>query len=317
MTNSNLREKDTSDIGTVSRRIIRAPDHVGLTDDQLEARKERVGASDVATILGKNPYRTRDELLEMKTKGLSGGVAGPPAFFGHIFEEPIASVVAMHKPDWVIAEGREVVHPKLDMLVSTLDFEVVESPRGPGVLEIKTAGHFAYSKWNGEPPLNYQLQLQAQLACTGYEWGAIAAVGGGNDFQIWIMDRHPRAIAWIEAEVARFWREVEGEAGGPPEDPPEGDRVVDAGSEQTIVDPELAALCTQYAVLSAEANGITKRKKSLRETIETHLGRFEKTIITDGNGTQYKVSAPWKPGSESLILSQRKAGRSFRLGPHK
>ena len=57
--------------------------------------------------------------------------------------------------------------------------------RGGGVLEIKTVDWLVRARLGREPPPHILLQLQAQLGVTGREWGAVAALVGGNELRIW------------------------------------------------------------------------------------------------------------------------------------
>ena len=52
------------------------------------------------------------------------------------------------------------------------------------------------------------LQLQHQLACTGYTWGVVACLAGGNTPHLYRYEAKPRLIATIRQRVAEFWDSI-------------------------------------------------------------------------------------------------------------
>ena len=182
------------------------------SDEQWRAlRAQHVGGSEVAALFGEHAQVSRFDLWQRK----AGKVAEPDLsdneriFWGTMLEPAIAQGVAA-KTGWQIKKVRRYhsMLPELG-LGGSLDYEVVAHERGPGILEIKTADWLVVRGWEeGEPPLSYELQVQAYLACTGRAWGCMAVLVGGNDLKLFHYDRRPATIDIIKREVAAFWESI-------------------------------------------------------------------------------------------------------------
>lgn len=204
-------------------------ERIQFTDraEWLKARQSRVGASEVAALFDcQADYQlSRFALWQVK----SGRIPSPDAgnertAWGIMLEEAIAAGAA-ERNRWTIERGGYVEHPTVRGMGCSLDFVVIggsnpSMKEGPGALEIKNVDWMIHKRqWeNDEPPIHISLQLQHQLACTGYEWGAIVALVGGNKLtEPYYFERRPRIIAEIEKRVAEFWRSIE-EGREPPPD---------------------------------------------------------------------------------------------------
>jgi predicted phage-related endonuclease len=104
-------------------------------------------------------------------------------------------------------------HPTVTCMCTNTDGEIfdVEDRDGPGVLEIKTTSVFTRSDWfdrrDLDPPLYCQVQIQAELACTGLRWASLAAYFAGDRQPLrWRdIDRNDVFIADLERRAAAWW----------------------------------------------------------------------------------------------------------------
>lgn len=89
--------------------------------------------------------------------------------------------------------------------------------RGPGILEAKSAGEWAFKKMRREGlPEGYILQLQHYLGYTGYKWGAYAVLWADAwKFETFEVERDNVIIGRIKDAGERFIRLIEN---GPPPD---------------------------------------------------------------------------------------------------
>ena len=78
---------------------------------------------------------------------------------------------------------------------------------GAGSLSVKTTNSFAKEKWVDEPPLDAQMQLQHELAVTGFEWGSIAVLIGGSDYRMFDLQRDDEFIRVLASAEEKFWFE--------------------------------------------------------------------------------------------------------------
>lgn len=184
-------------------------------EEWLAARRTYgIGSSDVPAILGISRFQSPLALYYQKK-----GIEDPsPAYqeharWGQILEGPIAQRFseetgrAIYDPNaegdfrilrrtdkpWMIAsvDRIQAADPhQAHQLGLALAENVKPAPRaGLGILEVKNAHLFMRDEWmgpeaNNQPPVEYQVQLQHQLAVSGALWGSIAALVGGVIF-IW------------------------------------------------------------------------------------------------------------------------------------
>lgn len=188
-------------------------------------------------------WRKRGRLPE----GVGRGVEDERIFWGQELEPAIARGFAK-MTGWRVQKVRRYIqNPRVPGMGASADYEVVAHEDGPGFVEIKAVDRTIFLDWpesrrpellemeevdgtwtwrppRHEPPLNFQLQLQHQLACTSRAWGALAVLIGGNTLQPYRFLRHEGTINRIEEAVTEFWRRVR------EDDPPPVDWDVDAAT---------------------------------------------------------------------------------------
>lgn len=197
------------------------PDGIQIVHDSPEwhaLRARHVGGSEVAALFDlpteqrPNYMMTRFALWHVKA-----GNAPPPQVdsprpkWGLRLEEAIAEAAA-ETHGWTIARGGYIRDATTPGLGCTLDYTVALDPdeEGPGVLECKNVDWMVHRRsWTDEePPIHILLQHQHQLAATGYGWGAVAALVGGNDLRIFRYKARPKLIGEIRRRVREFWESI-------------------------------------------------------------------------------------------------------------
>ncbi len=248
-------------------------------------RQQHVGASEVAALFGcEPPYALGVRALwEVKAgRAPRPEVNNPRTRAGLALEEAIASLAA-DQEGWTVQPG---VYASLDGLGATLDRIIAEpgpndgEAAGHGVLELKAVDWLVHrAQWGGEPPAHILLQLQAQLAATGFTWGAVAALVGGNDLHIYRYAARPRLQADMLSRVAAFWRSVA--AGEPPR--PDGsdatyraliavNPVEDDEPADLTGDNEAPQLAADFLRLSAEIKEREAKRAEARNRLIEKLG---------------------------------------------
>lgn len=180
----------------------------------LEARRQGVGASEVAALLGVDPYRSAFAVWAEKTgRVVPEDLSDKQAVqWGNALEPLVARAWSEQTGREIVDHGRTTIRRRAhSLLFATLDREIVDAGDGigPGVLEVKAPGYLQREHWESDPPLKYVVQVQAQLAVTGHQWGVLAALIGGQDFRAFTIDRDDALIEVIEDAVTTFWRCVE------------------------------------------------------------------------------------------------------------
>jgi predicted phage-related endonuclease len=183
-----------------------------LSPERIALRQQHVGASEVAALFGEHPFLTRFKLWHLKNGTLPSDDLSDNerVFWGVMLENGIGAGVAA-KTGWKLQRVTDYCrHSSIAGMGASPDFEVLDDPRGRGTVQVKNVDGLVYRDgWNdGAPPMHFQLQVQHEIACGGYAWGALAALVGGNRLAVFEYDRHDGAIARIEAEVAEFWRTI-------------------------------------------------------------------------------------------------------------
>jgi putative phage-type endonuclease len=181
---------------------------IGLTHEQVEARKRGIGGSDAAAVLGIDPYRTPLDIYELKL-GLKQPDPPNAAMKRGIHLEGIARGLYRELTGRKIRRLRQQAHPTYSFMLCNVDGEIVGDDRGRGVFEAKCPGLHSFAKIEREGlPLHWITQLAHNMEVTGCTWGSFAIFSA----ELWRLIHFdvPRdedlARALVQAERV-FWHE--------------------------------------------------------------------------------------------------------------
>lgn len=181
----------------------------------LTNRQNGLGASDAPIILGlsrwKSPYALYLEKLGVVQPNQSETEAQA---WGLLLEEPMAKRFEQETERTVVQPPPYTIyqHPELDWLMATLDRWQVR-PNDDGVamkvpLELKTSNWALDARWKEEPPIEYLVQVQHQMAVTGTQWASIAGLVGGQKFLWMDVERDDEFIRVLLSTERAFWEQV-------------------------------------------------------------------------------------------------------------
>lgn len=188
--------------------FIRARDR----EEWLVNRTKGIGASEVASILGVDKFRSAFQVWAEKTgnappEDLSGNEA---VEFGCRLERPIAEAYAARTgrtvemwPQFQIA-----VHAYYPWLRCTPDATQLCESLGPGLVQIKTTHAFNAAEWEDGPPLAYQVQVQAEMAVMNSKFCTLVCLVGGQKLRYHDVMRNDKFIESMIATLADFWAAV-------------------------------------------------------------------------------------------------------------
>lgn len=174
-------------------------------DTWLAARAHGIGASEVAALLGEDPYTTREELIALKRGEVEGFAGNRATRMGH------------HLEPWILQEYAEehgVVAVRWAwMLRSTITPHLYATPDGCEedglvLLQVKSTSQNwkTTKKYGGSPPLHVQIQVQAELAVTGYDHDRVLALHlPSRELYVWTYEPHEGLIDRIRNEVETAW----------------------------------------------------------------------------------------------------------------
>lgn len=282
----------------------------------LKARRAGVGASELAAILGVDERRGPLAVYAKKVAEVDddeGEDEDDPRYWGREFEEPVARWYARKTGRVVTNPGTFAIHAaKTAPLFATLDRDVlgrggVIGDADPGALECKAVSVYGpLDQWRSEPPLCYQVQLQAQLAVTGRAWGSIAAVLGGTRPVYFDFERNDRFIEAALRAVEQFWERVERR--DPP--PPDGTRETAEAIKQlwpedsgkSIVFPDgMLDVIEQWQDAKAAAREAEERKDLIESSIKAAMQDATWGLLPNGRRVQWKT----EPRKEHLVRASR------------
>lgn len=163
-----------------------------LSAKQREARATRVGASEVAAIMGEHPYMTALDVYDRIVNGTQR-------------DQTINMMVGAYMEPYVLRMARDLlgirsracsrayIHPTLPLCASP------DAYSGPhGLVEVKVSG-----AWSKTGPGAFW-QVQTQMMLTGRDWTDIVVMAGSN-LTVERVDADVSAWHKIVEEVARFY----------------------------------------------------------------------------------------------------------------
>ena len=178
-------------------------------EEWLQARTAGIGGSDAPAVLKQSTWATPYSVWAEK-RGLikPEQIENQRLLIGHVLEPAIAKLYELetgdetHDPgDFRIFEGEERFQ------IATLDRM---SDRVP-IVELKTAGNSR--DWKNGPPLNYQIQVQHQMAVMEADRAVIACLFGSPTFHFaaFEIERNTRFITAMTKAERAFWDMVQNE----------------------------------------------------------------------------------------------------------
>jgi len=142
----------------------------------VDNRRNYLGGSDIAAILGQSSFKTPLQVW-MRKQGLIDPVESTMRMeFGNVFEP----VMAGYYEDITGLKTRRVnkpfTHEEHDFLRANIDRQVLnigERVDGTGVLELKTTNSYRLKNLDGEYPIEWKYQIMHYLNLTGYSYASL------------------------------------------------------------------------------------------------------------------------------------------------
>lgn len=286
-------------------------------DTWLQERSKGIGGSDVATVLGLNPYKTPLSLWEEKTGKTKGSPAGEAAYWGTTLEDVVAKEFSkrtgmkIQRVNFLLSTGengwmrgnidRAIVN---EQIAKTVRVNKPEKAAETGLmlstdvgLECKTANAFMADKWGPSQeaeivsgnvvtehqiPLYYETQIQWYMAVTGIETFYVAVLIGGQDFRMYEVKRDEDVIDAIVSKCRDFWKNHVLK-----DVPPAPINVDDIKKLYAKDSGEMTEATNEEATDIGELRNLKEQIKSLKEQEEAVASRLimaigEKTGLTLG-----------------------------------
>ena len=276
----------------MSNTIIRPKDRT----EWLKYRESGIGSSEVATIVGLNPWETPYQLWRRKV-GLDAPKQENFAMkAGHYLEDAVSlfwqdetgqQVIKSSAGDWLIRDDeRPYLQVSPDRTYWLADMP--HSNENKGILECKTT---QMTIDEDDIPKHWFVQVQYQLGVAGYQHGSLAWLTQGRNFGYKDLAFVPDFFAWLVEEVDKFWL-----------DNIQGKQEPTAANVQDIllkynrhtdgkiveVNDEIFAAYQELKEVRDELSAIEEKKAALEEKIKLGFGDAE-AISYEG-----QTLATWK-----------------------
>lgn len=269
----------------------------------LNARKDGIGASEVASVVGLNPWETPYQLWRRKL-GLDAPKQENFAMkAGHYLEDAVARF-------WSDATGNEIIKASVEDFMFVDEekpylrvspdrtYWLQEAPKSDdnkGILECKTTQKNIDAE---DIPKHWFVQVQMNLGVAGYQCGSLAWLTQGREFGYKDLAFVPDFYAWLVEEVDRFWTDnIQGKQ------EPTAANVQDillkynrhTDGKVVEVNEELYQTYTDLKCVRDELSALEERKTALEDKLKMGFGDAE--AISYGGQTLATWKAP-KPSSK-------------------
>ncbi|MTE24864.1 YqaJ viral recombinase family protein [Microbacterium sp. ZXX196] len=289
------------------------------TEEWLRERQSSVGASEVAAVMGLDPWQTPLDVYKSK-QGVGHDIDPLLAWLGHKDEPTISewidrfSGLGLTLTDGFMA--RSIEHP---MFHASFDRWADGIP-----VQLKTAHEYTSHKWDEGIPTQYRVQVQAEMLVSGAPRALLVVRIGARDFRaIW----EPRDDRFIREHmipaVESFWHDNV-QAGVPPVPstlaenaevfPTEAGREVEASEVALEAVDRRAVLLSDIKEQKAEADALQLVIANYMGTAEalTHEGRRVLTYKTQAGRQSFDAKA-FREDHPDLAAEYTKQGADFKV----
>ena len=277
----------------------------------LAERAKGIGSSEVATVLGVNPFDTPYRLWRRK-RGMDAPQEENEAMrAGHILESAVATyfeqeshrrVIRRSAGDWIAYdEKRPYLRVSPDRTYWTGS---KRSGRSKGVLECKTTQMDVDAD---DLPKHWFCQLQYQLGVMGLTQGSLAWLTRGRRFGFRDIRFDPDFYDYLVFRLEKFWNE--NVMGG--KEPPvlavedvmakwtkSADRAVEATDE-------IAADVTALNAIKPQIEELNRQKKELEDRIKLYMEDADTLCLQGTKETAPTVIATWRTAKDSVRFDEK------------
>ena len=175
----------------------------GNRDEWKALRKNYIGGSDAATVVGLNPFASPFSLWAEKTGNAPEFNGNLATEVGSYLEEFVARKFSDVTGKTVRRCNMSLVNDDYPFAIANVDRLIVGEDAG---LEIKTTSELNMSKFKGgDYPGNYYAQCVHYLAVTGKARWYLAVLIGNRDFMTFTIERDDDEIAALMDAERDFW----------------------------------------------------------------------------------------------------------------
>lgn len=177
--------------------------------DFLTTRRQGIGGSDIAAILGVSKFKTALDVYLSKTTE-QPEQKGEHLYWGHALENPIIDRFIQDTGANVIRQPEMRRHPDYEWAIANADALITNGDTIEAILEIKTSSAFKSREWGAddtdEVPIEYIAQVQWYMWIYDVNEAYLAALIGGNQYRQYHITRDDELIAMLAEKAQAFWQ---------------------------------------------------------------------------------------------------------------
>jgi len=257
----------------------------------LQSRRESIGASESAGILGVSPWASPLSVWASKVLEPEQDEPSEPMQWGSILEPVILAEYGRRR-------GVDVCHHDQTVSVRHPRWETTRmacTPDGTvdagALVECKAVSAYMADQWEDGAPLHYRVQLQHQMSVMGADRGTLVALIGGQRLVWHDEPRNDEFIRVLEDQCARFWAEyvapgVQPPASGTVADVRALERLHPDDSGETVELPrdDFAGLDERLVELREQLKAIGDEKAAIESRIKAAIGGATYGVIPGVEG---------------------------------
>lgn len=291
-----------------------------LIDDRAAWLKERstyLGGTDVAVLLGKNPYKTPAQLFLEKTGQLQDS-AGRKAEMGIALEPYLRRWVAEDLSLTIDQIQEPIRDPEHPFLAANVDGSIdLSHPitfgewvlSGGGLWEGKTYDYKTAENWGeawtDQVPIHYWVQAQWYTGITRRQWILITALDrGACDYTPFIVWHDPETFALMRKLAIDYWRNHIETGKMPPLGEGDADVVLAAYPKPVLPSAELTSeieeTCRELAEIYSDRKALNARWSKLTDALKVAIAPAHR-LCTEWGEFAYQIRTS-KTGDKSAAL---------------
>lgn len=273
----------------------------------LKERTKGIGSSEVATIIGVNPYQTPYQLWRQKRQIDPPTEMNMPMRLGHLLEDAVATlwseetdreVIKASAGDWIAVKTEKPyfrASPDRTFWIPGMK----RNNTNKGILECKT------TQMQVDPndlPKTWFCQLQWLLGVSETEQGSLAWLSMGRNFGHVDMTLVPDFYGWMEEEAERFW--IDNIIGGKEPEPVNAEDILIKYSRHT--EGKVIEVSEKVLQAYSELKEIREQMKAM-EAKSDSLEDSIKLAFQDAEMIAYQgqTLATWKTAKDSQKIDTK------------
>lgn len=274
-------------------------------EEWLRYRKQGIGGSDVAAILGISKWKSAIELWLDKTNKTTAPVEENEAMtWGTILEPVIRDHFATVTGKKVVEVKAIMQHPDYPFMIADVDGVTTDDNGAPAVLEIKTASEYKRDEWSDGVPTYYLTQVQHYLCVAGVPKAYVAVLIGGNCFRVYEVDADTEIQQMLITVEKDFWNKVQNmirpDVDGSDAAKDLLDQLYHGGVADSMVMPDEAVeWIDAYIEASVEEDNAKAKKQEASNHIKEIMGDHDKATCL-GHTISWKTVTSERLDSKAL-----------------